>query len=375
MADEKDIRTASNHENAHIGNTYNKEQINDEISLKELILKLKEWWKYLWSKWLTILIAGIIGGALGLTYAFIKKPIYTAETTFVLEEGESGGGLGQYAGLASMMGIDLGSGGGGIFKGDNILELYKSRRMIQETLLAKDTFNGKQQSLIERYIEFNKLRKGWDKRPQLKNIRFDNPASFSRTQDSILGKFIETINKSVLEVTKPDKKLSIISVKVKSGDELFAKSFADNIVSKVNSFYVNTKTKKSSENLAVLQNQADSVRQVLNASIGGVAAAVDANPNLNPAFQRLRVGSQKKQVDVQASGAVYQEIVKNLELAKISFRNDKPLIQVIDEPVFPLKMEKLGKAKGLVLGEIIGAFIALFILTARRILKSVLDEK
>ena len=131
--------------------------------MKELILKIREWWAYLWSKWLTILIAGLIGGALGLTYAFIKKPVYTAETTFVLEEGESGGGLGQYAGLASMMGIDLNSGGGGIFKGDNILELYKSRRMIQETLLAKDTFNGKQQSLIERYIEFNKLRKGWDK--------------------------------------------------------------------------------------------------------------------------------------------------------------------------------------------------------------------
>ncbi|MBK0384090.1 lipopolysaccharide biosynthesis protein [Pedobacter sp. SD-b] len=346
---------------------------DEEISLKELILKLQDWWKYLWSKWLTILIAGLIGGALGLTYAFIKKPVYTAETTFVLEEGESGGGLGQYAGLASMVGIDLGGGGGGIFKGDNILELYKSRRMIQETLLAKDTFNGKQQSLIERYIEFNKLREEWEEKPLLKNISFDNPDNFNRTQDSIIGKLVETINNGVLEVAKPDKKLSIIAVTVKSKDELFAKSFADNIVNKVNNFYVNTKTKKSNENVAILQNQADSVKRVLNASIGGVAAAVDANPNLNPALQTLRVNSQRKQVDVQASGAIYEEIVKNLEMAKITLRNDKPLIQVIDEPVFPLKESKPSFIKIPLIFSLIFLFIGVTLLLIRKGIQSLLQ--
>jgi hypothetical protein len=336
------------------------EQMNhteDEISLKELILKIKDWYHFLLSKWKTILIAGIIGGVLGLTYSIFKKPVYTAETTFVLEEGDKAGGLGQYAGLASMVGIDLGGGGGGIFKGDNILQLYKSRRMIQETLLAKDTFNGKQQLLIDRYIEFNKLRETWKDKPYLKDIQFNNPQNFTRTQDSVIGKFAEKINKEILEVTKPDKKLSIISVKVKSEDELFAKAFANNVVNKVNSFYVSTKTKKSMENLFILQNQADSVRTVLNNSLGGVASAVDANLNLNSAFQTLRVPSQRKQVDVQASGAIYQEIVKNLEMAKINFRNDKPLIQVIDEPIFPLKKERLGKAKGLILGSVIFVFL------------------
>lgn len=352
------------------------EKINnteDEISLKELILKLREWYYYLLSKWKIILLAGILGGILGFTYAYFKKPIYTAETTFVLEEGDGGGGgLGQYAGLASMVGLDLGGSGGGIFKGDNILELYKSRRMIQETLLAIDTFDGKQQSLIERYIEFNKLREAWEEKPNLKAIQFNNPKLFTRTQDSVIGKMVENINKEILNVSKLDKKLSIISVKVNSKDELFAKAFANNIVNKVNTFYVNTKTKKSSENLYVLQTQADSVRRVLNASIGGVAAAVDANPNLNPAFQKLRVGSQRKQVDVQASGAVYQEIVKNLEMAKINFRNDKPLIQVIDEPVFPLKMDRFGKAKGIILGGIVFGFLIVLLLVVRKIISQII---
>ena len=34
---------------------------NDEISLKELILKMKEWFAFLKSKWKFIFLAGIIG--------------------------------------------------------------------------------------------------------------------------------------------------------------------------------------------------------------------------------------------------------------------------------------------------------------------------
>lgn len=314
----------------------------EEISLRELILKIKEWYSYLLTKWKIILIAGIIGGALGLTYAVLKKPVYTAETTFVLEDGDSGGGaLGQYAGLASMVGIDLGGGGGGIFKGDNILELYKSRRMIQATLLSKDTFNGNKELLINRYINFNHLKEEWAKEPETANLNFNGDINnYNRTQDSVMGKIVEDFKKNYLEVTKPDKKLSIISVKFKSKDELFAKAFANHIVQTVNDFYVKTKTKKSAENLAILQHQADSIKNVLFSGISGVASAVDANPNSNPAFQTLRVPSQRKQLEVQANGAAYEEILKNLEIAKITFRKDQPLIRIIDQPILPLENDK-----------------------------------
>ncbi len=36
-----------------------KEPGEDEISLKEVILKIQEWWGYLLSKWVIILVAGI----------------------------------------------------------------------------------------------------------------------------------------------------------------------------------------------------------------------------------------------------------------------------------------------------------------------------
>jgi hypothetical protein len=41
---------------------------SDEMSLKELFQKIKEWRDYLLSQWKIIIIAGIVGAALGLTY-------------------------------------------------------------------------------------------------------------------------------------------------------------------------------------------------------------------------------------------------------------------------------------------------------------------
>lgn len=342
--------------------------LQSEISLQDVFSKITAWYKYLLTKWVTILLAGIIGGALGLSYAYFKKLTYTTQCTFVLEEGEGGGGLGEYAGLASMVGIDLGGGGGGIFKGDNILQLYKSRRMIEQTLLTKDYFNSKPQLLINRFIDFNELQNEWSKKVDLSKLDFNKPtSSFSRVQDSVINQLVILINKSHLQVAKVDKKLSIIKVEFKSKDEAFAKSFTNNIVKNVNQFYVETKTKKSAENLAVLQKQADSVKAVLNNSIGGVAAAIDANPNMNPAFQTLRVPSQKRQIDVQASGAVYQEIIKNLELAKITYRKEKPLIQIIDEPVLPLESDRVGKLVGIVLGGFLGGFLVTLYLTIKKL--------
>ena len=341
----------------------------DEISFQEVVLKLKNWYNHLLTKWLIIVSSILIGGMVGLSYAYFKKLNYTAESTFVLEEGEGGGGLGEYAGLASMVGIDLGGGGGGIFKGDNILQLYQSRKMVEETLLSKDNFSGKTQLLINRYIDFNELQDKWIKKVNLSELDFSVPKSqFTRTQDSVINVLVIDINKNYLKVARIDKKLSIIKVSFTNKDEQFAKSFTEIIVQKVNQFYVETKTKKSSENLYVLQKQADSVKNVLNSSIGSVALAIDANPNMNPAFQTLRVPSQRRQIDVQASGAIYQEIVKNLELAKISFRKDKPLIQIIDEPVFPLESDKIGKLIGLIVGGIIGGFLTVLFISFKSML-------
>jgi len=352
------------------------EKLN-EVSLKDLIIGLRDLFIYLLTKWRVILIYVIVGGLLGLLYSIRSRPSYLANCTFVLEEESSGGGggLSQLSGLASMVGLDIGGGGGGVFQGENLLELYKSRMMISKTLLSTYPIDGKNQMLVERYIDYNHFReKQWSDEPELLHINFiaGKDGRFSRLQDSLLTEFSKDINKKNLVVIKPDKKLNIIKVQLTAPDEQFAKGFNDRIVKNVNDFYVQTKTKKSTFNLGIIQHQTDSVRRMLNQAISGVAITSDANPNINISRQVLKVPSQRKQVDVQANTAILTELVKNLEISKVSLRKETPLIQVIDEPIFPLPVKKNGLVISFVIGAFLAGLLGVIVLTIRRALKSVL---
>ena len=83
---------------------------SDEISLKELIQKINDWVAYLKTKWKIILLAGVLGAAIGVVYAFFQKPTYKAVLTFALEEDKGGGGgLSGAMGLAGSFGIAFGT--------------------------------------------------------------------------------------------------------------------------------------------------------------------------------------------------------------------------------------------------------------------------
>lgn len=354
------------------GNKENGNTAADEFTMKDVILKLAEWWRFLLSKWKTILFAVIIGAAIGVTYSFIKGSKYVATLSFALDDDKSGGGVLGAAGLASQFGIDLGSSGGGAFDGDNLLELMQSRSIVEKTLLTPVTIDNKQQTLAQYYISFTDFYKG---NPKLKNVNFlpnTDRAKFTLEQNSVLGSLYKKIIKENLTVDKIDKKLSIITVKVISENELFSQSFTEILVKNVSDFYIDTKTKKSSRNVAILQRQTDSVRRELNAAITGVAASTDVNPNPNPSLQIIKVPSMRRQVDVQANTAILTELVKNLEISKMSLRKETPLIQVIDRPILPLDKQKIGTVMVSVIGGFVFGFFAVLFLVIRKVIRDTL---
>ena len=349
----------------------------DEISLKELIVKLKEWYTYLLSKWMIIGLVGIIGASIGLVYALNDKPIYTATLSFVLEDDKSGGGgMSGVLGLAGQFGIDMGGSAGGIFTGTNLLELFKSRRMVEQTLLKPVKVEGKIISYAEWYIQNAQWRKAWEKKAGYQNIQFlpnAERAKFTRVQDSIMEIMYKDLSKNGLVVSQKDKKISIISVEVKSVDELFAQSFTEAIAKEVSDFYVQTKSKKANMNMAILQRQTDSIREELNGAITGVAVANDNTFGLNSALNLQRVPSARRQVDVQANTAILTVLVQQSELAKVTLRKETPLIQVIDRPILPLKKERFGKAKGILLGGFLASFLMVLGLVGRILVRKNLE--
>ena len=344
----------------------------DELSLKELLLLIRRKYSLIFGKWRVLLLCGIIGALLGLSYSLLKKITYTAKLSFILEGGSQSGMEG-YSNIAAQFGLNIGGSGSVFRETDNIIAFIKSRNMIVQTLLTEGDFGGKKELLVDHYVRLNHLREKWEKNERLRNLKF-SPSAENYLQDSLLNKFHEHIVKSELDVEKPDKKLSIVILRMRSKDELFAKEFAEKLLDNVVKFYTIVQTKRESENVRVLQHHTDSVRMLLNNALYGVAFSTEANPNPNPALQRLRLPSQKKMVDVEMSKAILTELVKNLELAEISLRKVTPLVQIIDKPVLPLENNKTRKLTATFIGGVLGVLLSLLFIVVKRYLSRVYNE-
>lgn len=349
-----------------------RQNVDADITLRDIVLKASEWASYLKNKWFIVLISICLGGVLGLGYALKQKTNYKAALTFVLEEEKSSSsGLAGALGLASSLGLDFGGGAGGAFSSANIIGLMKSRSLIQKTLLQPVQIKGRSISLAQYFIEINQMNKDWARDPRLTGLQFSpfaDPAKFTLVQDSVMSILYDQIagEKGLLTVGQKDKKVSIITVEVISVNEYFSKLFAESIAKVVSDFYIETKSKKARLNYEILQGQADSVRNELNAAITGVAISSDNTYNLNPAFNIKRTPSTKRQIDVQANTAILTQLVTNLEMAKVTLRRETPLIQIIDAPVLPLIKIKIGKLRAIIFGATLFAFLSSIIIISKQ---------
>jgi hypothetical protein len=342
---------------------------SDEISLKELIEKFVQVFKYLLARWVVILIAGLIGGMIGF-YNASKKPIrYIAKMTFVVEDAKAGGGI---ASLAGQFGFDVGGGGGGsIFSGDNILLFLKSESLVRETLLTRlDEKN--ESTLADRYAEVNKLKEGWSKNEKIGNIQFSKFTfeNLPRKEDSLLQGIEAGIIKNELAIARPDKKASFIEAKATTLDEAFSKIFLDRLVKVATDRYVESKTKTKASNVAMLQRRADSLSAVLNNKTYSAAASQQSLVDVNPALKTSAINSEITTRDKTMAATVFAEVVKNLELSKTILNQETPVIQIVDQSTFPLEKEKTSKLNSLILGAFLAGFLTILYLIASKWLKS-----
>lgn len=346
----------------------------DIIKVQEVILKIQATYRLMLKKWLLILVFSGIGCAFGLFYSINQKSQYGSSLSFVVEGEAAGGGL---ASIASTFGLGKGTGGQGVFSAANILDLLKSRSLVEKTLLQPVPGKSKK-TFADLYIDFKGWRENWEDEPKLKNIGFkpeSDPKELTLEQNEILGQIFAVIVESELkiEIRNPDN--TIIYIGLTSENEDFVRYFPESLIKVVSEYYIESKTHKAKLNYQVLKQQTDSVRQELNDAITGVASANDNTFLLNPAFNIKRVPSVHKEVSVQANQAILTELVKNLELARMNLLNETPFISIIDTPVSPLKPKKMGKLKGIIIGGFLGSFLIIAFLILRNYLQNLFNPK
>jgi uncharacterized protein involved in exopolysaccharide biosynthesis len=360
-------------------NNYNQKpsQYNDVITIAELIQTISKWWKFLLSKWLIILIAGLIGGGLGILYSLYKKPKYTAKLSFAIVEGGSNFGL---ADLASSFGFGgLFGGNSDAFSGDNLLEIISSKKAVEQTLLTPVIYKGKQKTLADVFIQISGFRKKWNKEkkvPELKTLSYPvgQPRdSFTRVQDSIMNVFYQMVSSpKALTIARKSKKVSIVNLSFTHRNEFFAKNFVELLMDQTYQFYLETRTAQIRANVDMMQQKADSVKILYEEAL--YKGALIPQVNVNKAMRLASVPLLKQETNAQLYGTVYAEVLKNLEALKLELARQTPIVQIIDKPRYPLFNDRLGKLKGLIFGGILGGILIIIILMSKYYIKNILNE-
>jgi hypothetical protein len=340
----------------------------DVITVKGTYLKAKSLFGYLLRKWWLILLVSLLGAGIGFYVAYTTKPTYTGTLDFVLSTGTKAGA---YSGIASQLGLDIGEQtANDVFSGDNIMTLFRSKRMIKSVLFKTPPgANDILANIIVREYEWNE---GWEKNERVK-AAFPFPsdtAKLTPVQDSLIRAIRMHLLKQELVISRKDPKLSVYTVSTTSRNELVACYFTRFLMDETANFYIQTKTSTARQSLAMLQRETDSLRGLVSGSITTTAAAADQTFALNPALQVQRAPVQRGQVRTQVLAGVYGEMVKNLQLAKINLQKENPLYQVIDYPELPLEIKKTSKSLAMILGFALGGFVMIMILVMRRIIQS-----
>ena len=127
----------------------------EETSLRDIIITISDYKKEIAGKLIYIFVFVLLFSTLSATYSYFKKDSYSAVLSFIVEDQSSSSTLSAYSGIASQFGMDLGGINSSTFSQSNVIELLKSRKVIEASLKHSYLLNGKSDLLINHYIEIN----------------------------------------------------------------------------------------------------------------------------------------------------------------------------------------------------------------------------
>ena len=339
-------------------------QQGDEITLKELILLIKEYWNVLWGKKWYIVLAGLIGGLIFGIIEYRKPITYTAELTFMVNEDE-GGSLGSLGGLAASFG--LGGGGSSEYNLKKMLALLNSRNIIEKVLFSKEIVEGQNDFYANHIIKYHDMHERWEKSQDLKgyllkgNSTEENSRSDLKALKSIRKVLIGSKKEVGILSGKINDETGIITLKLTSRDEELSVKLLEAFFEKLSTYYINKTVEKQKVTFEITKQKSDSLRIQINSIQDKLLKIKDSRKGIM--LSQFNSEELRLERDYQIGLVAYGEALKNHEIADFALKVKTPFIQVVDNPIYPLdpSFSTTKIIKQFIVGGVVGVlFLSLF---------------
>ncbi len=350
---------------------------DDEITLKELILKIREFYRELLRSWKLIFLFVFAVLAIMVTIAVLTPAKYNAVLTFMVneDEGSSMGGVGSILGKFGF------GGSASEFNLEKILELAKSNKILKQAVFQKTTINGKEDYFANFIIKAYDFHKKWKKDTTgLKDFLFThgNYAKFNSTEikamKGVLGKIKGNKKKGVEGIlsTGYGEETSILHLGINSTNQNLSIELVKAIYDKLSQFYIKNATSKEKVTYDNLVEKVDSVKTELEKAEYALAVFKDSNRGLVTRKAQLKEARLTRKVKILS--VMYGEVLKNQETADFILKNKTPFFQEIDLPEAPITPQKKSLLKTIVIGGFLGGFLGALFVIMRKIFRDAMRE-
>lgn len=329
------------------------------IATKNLVLK--NWW--------IILLITAIGTGIGyyIDAEKNKRLQYLAKIVFSISGASGGQDMG---GFGSLLGMSGGGQGGdaGLFRGENLFYVIKTRPVLERALLSTVTLsNGKKEKFVNYYLDSTYLRQDeWASfLPEWMNVRITHNRrdSMTKVERQVFDGVLYRVKDREIKILQPDIKTAFYDLTVSMENEQVSKTFGELLLTTIERVYQETQTRKSREMMGIMQRRVDSLGRVLNRTESSLARTVVINTDAVAPTAKVEEGRLTRSNTFVSS--LYLEASRSLENLRMSIVKEAPLFTIIEPAVLPLET-RLFTRENTKFGAMLGLIVAIIFVLAKQ---------
>lgn len=328
-------------------------------------------WELLRNFWIILIVAGLLGG-----YLYYRKSkeqtVYTATITFTMNSEVDMG-----KNMLNALGLNL--GGGGEYSSDRpdlrkMEELMITRMLMKKTLFSREKMTLGWGAPKEDYLVNHYLHHFWYKDdPNPANFYFqkDSLDPLNRDENMRFMSIHSTINK--VHVKKFASQAGTMNLSFQSNCEEFGYIFVRTMFEQLKDFYFKDSRQRQEIVYDAAKRRVDSLEIALAMS----EAAYYNFLNTHQLYTRQDVAIKQQRLNrrMLAETEGYLMSLRNQEVAKIALEQHVPAIKVLDEPIYPLPVEKPNPFWYGVIGAVVGGILGSGIVIGRKLLRDMLRKE
>jgi len=274
----------------------------------------------------TILVVGVVGFALSLAVALLRRPIYAASFSFLPQSTQDQARAG-LASLAGQFGIPLGSLGGASQPPQLYADVLETREVLGA--LASDSFQ----------VTLSSGKRG----PLTEFLRIGDSDAMIRRERTF-----QTLRTRIVLTGVAARTTGVVNVTVRTASPRVSLEIAQRLIDGLNQFNRVTRQSQAREERLFIEGRLDEAKAALRSAEDALQAFLQRNRQFGS--PQLKFDQDRLERTVALQQQLVTSLAQQYEDARIREVRDTPVITLIERPMLPVLPQPRRRLTIIVLG-------------------------